>query len=436
VFVPSKRRKATFLLAAGPAIVLAGPPAAAFEPTSLVIGPPIPRGGGAALGAAADLGSAPVPTGAILDGPQTAGQAPDLFHRQSASGDGTFLLLGDRVRAVIERAQPATSRSVVGTPRLADQLGDATRYWLVADILNYQGLGVSAYGTYRPGAAPQSTAVAATSGEPGHAGAGISIGLGDWKTWVEQREALALDDAATRSLFPATGETTLSGGMTYALRPALAGSLGDRSWALPGTVRLGVSRSTATTGDGAAGADPAPAVEESVRRAVELSFDWQGVNTTTTLRMSRSFAQAGEETQGAAQTARLSHRMIQGPWRTEAVLGYRGAQDEAWGIDTAVHAYEVGARFNYVTADAPDLGGRAVVGYARTDSAATGESDVDLSWQVTGTMGFAKFLPGAATAPNRRIDLNVGLRGENPDWSVGGTWPFDLTVGVNAGFKF
>jgi hypothetical protein len=408
-------------------MAVAAPFAGAFETGPLVVGPPIPPVGDTALGAAADTSRSPLPAGTIVDGTQT-GQPPDILNRRSAAGDGTLLLLGDRVRAVVERAQPGTSRGVVGAPQPADQIGDATRYWLVADILKDQGLGVSAYGTYRPDAA---------SAEGGNAGAGISIGLGDWRSWVEQREALVLDDLASGSLFPAASQSTLAGGMSYALRPAPAAEspLGEMVLVVPRTIRFGLSRSEALIGD-STGIDPANAVEESIRRAFELSFDWQWPTGTTTLRMTRSFAHSGYDAHGFEQTAKFSHRASQGAWRTEALFGYRNAQDEAYGWDTDVQAYEVGARFNYIAPGLPDLGGRMMVGYSRTASGTTSDADVDTAVQVTGTMGFAKFLPGAVNNPNRRVDLNIGFKGEEPDPTVGRTSPFDLSVGLNAGFRF
>jgi hypothetical protein len=68
-------------------------------------------------------------------------------------------------------------------------------------------------------------------------------------------------------------------------------------------------------------------------------------------------------------------------------------------------------------------------------SLASDETDINASWQVSGTIGFGKFLTGGARDASRFVDLNFGLKRDDATAAQFGH-TLSASVGVAAGLRF
>jgi hypothetical protein len=341
----------------------------------------------------------------------------DFLTRPSPSEDGAFTFLGDRIRASVKRTRNADAGLGISGTGAADARAGIQTYRIEADLFRRGDLGLSAYGSYR-----QAAMAPAHESNDGFnrdsAIAGLNLGLGTWRSWLERRESP--HDVAARHIPYAVRVLTYSTGLAYG---------GDR-------VKVGLSRSHPTSLSKTA---PDPLLDqatEETRRAVDVTLAQPWSAGTTRLQLGRSITGAARSADETESTVRLSHQISAGPWRGEASLSLSTTRDDRSSIAFETDSYEIGAKVGYLTDDLPDLTARISLGQTWQRNLSDHQSDGDTAWQATTTIGVGKFLTGGVRDPSRFVDLNLGVRRNDGEAEAWGTPAYSATVGVNAGLRF
>jgi hypothetical protein len=348
-------------------------------------------------------------------------ETPNVFlPRRASTEDGAFTLLGDRIRATVKRTRGADAGLGITDAASSGAAEGSQSYRVEADIYRRGEVGLSAYGSYRQ--APSTAPSAADSYDQDAASAGLNLGVGKWRSWIERRESP--DDVAMSHISNATRILTYSTGFAYA--PAGGGV--ER-------LRMGLSRSEPTARVETTEETSLAVPSDETRRTIEVAVAERWQIGTTRLQFGRGITGAADEPEETENSIRLAHQHSAGPWRAEALFGFSTVRDDRPTDAFERHAYEISARIAYVGEDAPDLTGRATYGEASMTSLASDETDINASWQVSGTIGFGKFLTGGARDASRFVDLNFGLKRDDATAAQFGQ-TLSASVGVAAGLRF
>jgi hypothetical protein len=362
--------------------------------------------------------------GGIWSSDTRAPEAPDSFLRRGTSpGNGAFTVFGDRVRAIVKRSRSSDPTLGVTDHGAAGVTDGAQWYWLEADLFRHSDIGLSAYGAYRQAPSPLD-AGPFDAVDRDSATAGLSLGIGGWRSWLERRESP--DDPAMSHFANATRMLTYSTGLALGSPLPLANS--ER-------LKIGVSRSVPTAQFGDAAETPVEYMGNESRQAVDLSLAHRWQIGTTRLQLGRALTGAPSSSDETESSVRLGHQIASGPWRGEAAVGLISTRDERPVDAFAWYAYELSAKIDYFAVGLPDLTARLARTEANREFLATDYMDVDATWQISGTVGFGKFLTGGVRRPGRFVDLKFSVRRDDATAAAIGD-PIDASVGVSTGLRF
>jgi hypothetical protein len=171
------------------------------------------------------------------------------------------------------------------------------------------------------------------------------------------------------------------------------------------------------------------------RHALGLTLGHRWQAGTTRLQMVRAITGAPNADDETESRVRLAHQVSSGPWRGEAAVGLVSTRDDRPIDAFQFYAYELSAKIDYFAAGIPDLTARVSHTETNRELVHNFQSDVDSTWQVSGTIGFGKFLTGGVRRAGRFVDLNFSVKRDD----AAAAWlgdPLDASVGIATGLRF